>query len=257
MIVNRTSIFAAALAATLMTAPWLAPSGADASRADLTAFLERAGKMAEHNRAVRADMSIELPDGSRDTAVLIIAPEKDRSFIAFRSSGWRALMPLSWGQGKAVRSEGGKPETLDVDDPLSGTDLRAMEFFAFWDARIESAFISDSSRNEKTITLYTPDGVPYILFVVTFDKTQLVPVSMKYYRDEMSNLVRVRNDAGHKMVGSRPRPSSIEITDYSENTRSEIKLQWSTLDRIPDALLDEATFHSAEVDWQTDSPSTP
>ena len=166
-------------------------------------------------------------------------------------------MPLDWGQGKAVRSEGGKPETLDVDAPLSGTDLRAMEFFAFWDARIESAFISDSSRNEKTITLYTPDGVPYILFVVTFDKTQLVPVSMKYYRDEMSNLVRIRNDNGHKMVGSRPRPSTVQITDYSENTSTKIELEWSTLDRIPESLLDESTFHSAAVDWKADSPATP
>ena len=242
---------------TLTTVPWLVPSGADASRADLTAFLERAGKMAEHNRALRADMSIELRDGSRDTAVLLIAPEKNRAFIAFRSSGWRALMPLSWGQGKAVRAKGGKPETLDVDDPLAGTDLRAMEFFAFWDAEIETAFISDSSRSEKTITLYTPDGVPYILFVVTFDKTQLVPVSMKYYRDEMSNLVRIRNDAGHKMVGSRPRPSSVEITDYSGNTSTKIELEWSTLDRVPESLLDESTFHSADIDWKTDSPATP
>jgi len=222
---------------------------AHATRADLTAFLERAGKMATHTSTVRADMTVELPDGTKDTAVLIIAPEAKHSFVAFRSTGWRALMPLDWGEGRAVKSTGGKPTDYGVDEPLAGTDLRAIEFFPFWDGDLSTAFISDSSRNEKTVTLYAPDEVPYILFVITFDKTTLVPLSTKYFRDQMSNLVRLRKDSDHVMVGSRPRPRKIVITDYTENQTTKIDLTWKTLDIVPTELMSEGTFDKASIDW--------
>lgn len=222
---------------------------ARATRADLTAFLERAGKMATHSSTVRADMTIELPDGTKDTAVVIVAPETKQSFVAFRSTGWRALMPLGWGTGRVVKSTGDKPVDYGVDEPLAGTDLRAIEFFPFWDGDLSTAFISDSSRDEKTVTLYASDDVPYILFVITFDKTTLVPLSTKYFRDQMSNLVRLRRDSDHVMVGSRPRPQKIVITDYSENRTTKIDLTWRTLDAVPTELLNKGTFDKASIDW--------
>ncbi|MEE8311327.1 MAG: hypothetical protein V3R77_03655 [Candidatus Binatia bacterium] len=205
--------------------------------------------MATHSSTVRADMTVELPDGTTDTAVVIIAPETQRSFVAFRSTGWRALMPLDWGEGRVVKSTGDKPVDYGVDEPLAGTDLRAIEFFPFWDGDLKTAFISDTSRNEKTVTLYASDEVPYILFVITFDKTTLVPLSTKYFRDRMSNLVRLRKDSDHVMVGSRPRPRKIEITDYSENQTTKIDLTWRTLDTVPTELLSEGTFDKATIDW--------
>jgi len=227
-------------------------SAAWATRADLTGFLERAQKMSAHNKAVRADIELTLPDGSTEEAVLMVVPEKNRSFIAFRSSGWRALMPLDWDKGKVVRKKGGKPEAYGVDEPLAGTDIRGIEFFPFWGSDYSTAFISDSTKNEKTITLYAPDEIPYILFVITFDKTTLVPVTTKYYRDQMSNLVRLREDTDYRMVGSRPRPGKIVITDYTENSTTKAKLTWRTLDAVPDELFGDATFYKADVEWGAD-----
>lgn len=236
-------VLAAATAVLLCAAPALA------TRADLTAFLQRAGKMATHSSAVRADIAVSMPDGTTDSAVLIVSPEHNRSFVAFRSAGWRALMPLGWGQGRVVKSARAKPESYGVDEPLAGSDLRAIEFFPFWEGDYATAFISDSTRNEKTITLYASDEIPYILFVITFDKTTLVPLATKYFRDQMSNLVRLRSDSDHVMVGSRPRPRKIVITDYSENHTTTLELSWKTLSQPPTALLGDSTFHDAAIDW--------
>ena len=49
-------VLAAATAVLLCAAPALA------TRADLTAFLQRAGKMATHSSAVRADIAVSMPD---------------------------------------------------------------------------------------------------------------------------------------------------------------------------------------------------
>ena len=124
-----------------------------------------------------------------------------------------------------------------------------MEFFPFWETDYSTAFISDSSRLAKTITLYARDEVPYILFVITFDKAKLVPLATKYYKDQMNNLVRMRNDSDHVMVGSRPRPRKIEITDFGENRTTRLALRWRILDSVPAGVTSEAGFHNAEIEW--------
>jgi hypothetical protein len=238
------SCFAVALACALIAC---APPRATAS--DLAAFLKRAEKMASNNRAVRADIEITHGDGPAQQAVLIIDPAAGRQLFAVRSSGWRSLLPLGWGKGEAVAGRGAKPKPYDVDEPLAGTDLRAMEFFPFWKTDYSLAFISDDSRLEKTVTLYAPHDVPYVLFVVTFDKAKLVAHLVKYFRDSTNNLVRLRTDSDYVMVGSRPRPQKIVIDDFTENSRTTIDLHWKVLDSVPKALMDEDTFDKATIDW--------
>jgi len=237
---------------------WIVPfvmvaSPALANRADLAAFLERTEKMSEYTAAARADISLRRGDGDTDQAVLIVDPTTKRLLIALRASGWRALMPLDWQQGTVVKGAGAAAQPFTADEPLAGTDLRAMEFFAFWKGDYSTAFVSDNNRTEKVITLYASKNLPYVLFVIAFDKSTLVPLNVKYYKDAMSNLVRVRKDSDHVMVGSRPRPSKIEITDYTENRTTSLELQWRSLDHAPRELTDPASFATAEIDW----PATP
>jgi len=243
---------AAVLTAVVVAAAVAASSVAHASRADLSAFLERAEKMAVFNSAVRADIKVVRDGAAVDTAVLIVDPKANRQFFALKSSGWRALLPLDWGRGTAVAAKDGKPAAFDVDDALPTTDLRGMEFFPFWQTDYTTAFVSDSNRMEKTITLYARERLPYILFVITFDKEKLVPVLVKYYRENMNNLVRLRQDSNHVMVGSRPRPRKIEIRDFTENRAMTFELDWRTLDQVPPGLTEESGFHKASVDWPSD-----
>ncbi len=245
---NGSSVFAAAIVAALTTFA-LACGPAAASVSDLAAFLERAERMAEFPGAVRADITIKRDGEVVDTAVLIIDPKSKREFLALRKAGWRALVPLAWGRGKAIAKQGAPARILGVDDPLPGSDLRPMEFFPFWRTDYSTAFISDSNRLEKTITLYAPANTPYVLFVITFDKEKLVPLVTKYYRENMNNLVRLRRDSNFVMVGSRPRPQRIDITNFADHTETELELRWSVLDQVPSGLMDEARFDKIALEW--------
>lgn len=225
---------------------------ADATRSDLASFLERAERMFAHNRPVRADIKIRTSDGATDDAVVIIDPEHNRQFFALKSTDWRALSPLDWNKGKAIEKTGAPLVEHGADDRLGGTDLRAMEFFVFWKTDYSKAFISDDNRLEKTVSLYATDERPYQLFVITLDKTKMIPVLSKYYKDSLRNLVRIRRDSDHVMVGSRPRPRKIVITDYTENRETTFELAWRTLESLPEGLMTDSAFHKADIDWAQD-----
>jgi hypothetical protein len=229
-------------------------SGAQAADNDLIAFLERAEAMCTLNRAVRADVTIRGADGSTDQALLVISPGAPGApateFAAVRSNGFRALVPVAWqARGTAVSGQGASPAAISGDDPLGGTDLRAIDFSPFWKADYTTAFIHDANRLEKTVSFYGPDDVPYKLFVVTFDKAQLIPRQAKYYRESFNNLVRLRTDSGHAMVGSRPLPSRIVFNDYTENTERTYDIRWTVLETVPGAMFDKASFATAPIEW--------
>jgi hypothetical protein len=223
---------------------------AHATRADLTAFLDRAQSMGTHNRAVRADLTITKADGKSSKAVAIIGDDGKKIFYATNDGAWRALAPLDWnGKGKVSASKDAKLAALGPDDRLGDTDLRPISFFPAWGTSDrETSFISDNTRLEKTVTIYAPDEIPYLLFVITFDKEKLIPKTVKYYAGEMNNLVRVQIESDHTMVGARPRPRKILISNYENNTKTTFDIEWKLLDSAPEALMSEATFASAPLE---------
>jgi hypothetical protein len=180
-------------------------------------FIQRAEKMAQLNRAPRADVRVTRADGSHDTAVILADPGRGRVFVAVESDGFRALSPLAWKPGTAVAKTGAAAGAHGADDPLGALGLRAADLFPAWAHDYTTAFISDETTQEKTVTIYGKKEIPYILFVVTFDKERLVPTLIKYYRERLNNLVRLRKDESYVMVGARPRPQKITVTDYTDN----------------------------------------
>ena len=169
-IARRLTILGAAAAITVL----VPVNDASATRSDLIAFLERSERMVSYTSAVRADLTITTSDGGTSKAVAIVDPKGERVFYAAGKS-WRALAPLAWNAtGKVSVSTGAKPTDFGPDDRLGDTDLRPMDFFPFWAiADYNSAFVSDDTRLEKTVTLYAPDENPYMLFVLTFDKEKM------------------------------------------------------------------------------------
>lgn len=225
-------------------------SDASATRSDLTSFLQRAAQMATHTHPVRADLTITKGDGTTTKATAIVDSESKRLFYANADGSWRALAPLGWeGTGKVSVAKGSTPAKFGPNDPLGGTDLRAISFFPFWaNVDLNTAFISDNTRLEKTVTLYPPDTGPYMLLVLTFDKEKLVPVTTKFYAGQMNNLVRLQSDTDYTMVGARPRPNKIIVNNYEDNTKTTFAVKWTLLESIPQALLNESTFHTAAID---------
>jgi hypothetical protein len=194
---------------------------------DLAAFLERAEKMTTVNEKVEADITIRDPDGSERKAHVAIDPA-DGGSVVFEepATGFRAETPLAWKDGKAVTKTGASPEKFGTDDTYPGTDLRPLDFFPFWKTDYSRALTSDENTLEQTVSLYADKGRPYSLYVVTFDKTRLVPRMVKFYRDTFNNLVRIRTDKDWVMVGSRPRPGAVLIKDFAGNSLRTYAFSW-------------------------------
>jgi len=247
------AVFATAL---LGLALALCTQNAPASVSDLTAFLQRAEKMAHLNRSLRVDVRVTRGDGSQDTALILADPVRARAFVAVRSDGFRALAPLEWKTGTSVAKTGATPSKLGADDLLGALGLRSMDLFPPWAHDYTTAFISDETTHEKTVTVYGTKAIPYSLFVVTFDKERLVPTLTKYYRERLNNLVRLRKDESYVMIGARPRPQKVTITDYADNSTASYDLIWSETATLPAALFDETTFATAEVPWPDDRAAT-
>jgi hypothetical protein len=217
-------LVAAALLAALVAVPG---AHGPAHAGDLAAFLERAEKMGTVNEKVEADVTIRESDGSEKKAHLVIDPAGGGTAILDRAdTGWKSETPLGWKEGKATASAGGSSSKITVDDTLAGSDLRGIDFFPFWKTDYSKAFTSDENTMEQTVSLYADKGRPYSLYVITFDKTKLMPRMIKYYKDTFNNLVRIRTDKDWVMVGSRPRPKEILIKDFAGNTLRTYAFDW-------------------------------
>jgi hypothetical protein len=225
-------------------------TAASADRSDLVSFLERAARMGAYTSPVRADIKVTKTDGTTFDAVAIIDSKAQALFFSKTDGSWRALTPLSWKRSGKSASEGQSGlRDFGVDGRLANTDLRPIDFFPYWaDSSYDTAFISDNTRMQKTVTLYAPDEIPYVLFVVTFDKEKIVPLTTKYYVGAMNNLVRLRTDSDHVMVGARPRPTKIVIDNYEDNTKTVYELRWQVLESVPPGVMDEAAFSKAAIE---------
>ena len=217
----------AVLLAALVAVPAV---GRPAHAGDLAAFLERAEKMGTANEKVEADVTIKESDGSEKKAHLTIDPAGDgKATLERADTGFKSETPLGWKEGKATASTGAASGKITVDDQLAGSDLRGIDFFPFWKTDYSKAFTSDENTMEQTVSLYADTGRPYSLYVITFDKTKMMPRMIKYYRDTFNNLVRIRTDKDWVMVGSRPRPKEVLIKDFSGNTLRTYTFDWKVV----------------------------
>jgi len=216
-------------------------TAAAAETNDLIAFLERAEKMAALNEKVKADITIKEADGTTRTAVLVLDPGTGGTqLFTQQATGWKSVAPLSWKDGTVVEKTGATERKLGTDEPLAGSDLRGLDFFPFWKTDYSSSQISDENTLEKTVSLYPGKDRPYTLYVISFDKAKLIPRMIKFYKDNFSNLVRIRTDKDFVMVGSRPRPTRILVRDFAAGSTRTYELKWSLLDAA-DAPAEEAT----------------
>jgi len=194
---------------------------------DLAAFLERAERMATVNEKVEAEVTIRESDGTTRKAHLEIDPAGGGTTVFEQADiGWKSQTPLAWQDGKAVVKTGAPSTKIGIDDPLAASDLRGIDFFPFWKTDYTKAFTSDENTLEQTVSLFADPGRPYSLYVITFDKAKLMPRMIKFYRDSLNNLVRIRTDKDWVMVGSRPRPTQILVKDFAANTLRTYTFEW-------------------------------
>lgn len=229
----RTSI----LAILLLT---LTGAAAPADMEDLRQFLHNAETTAQLAAALRADGTFEVTAGSgtrRDQVVMLLRPAAD-TYVELRQEGTKALITGSGDQSYLLTKGASKAAPFPPDATFADSDFTREDLEPFRMARFKDARISDETGAELTVTLF-PGASEYSLLVITFDREKQVPVKILYYRDTLNNLVKMRRDDSHVLVGRKWMPTSITMETFKLRTQTTFKLTWSQEPTFPPELFDQ------------------
>jgi hypothetical protein len=213
-----------------------------AVRADMESlqqFLHSAEETAQLAAALRGDGEFAVTSAGgtrRDQVVLLLRPVAD-TYIELRQEGTKALLNSSGEQAYRFTKGAAKAEPFPADAAFADSDFTREDLEPFRTARYQGARISDETGAEVTVTLF-PATSQYSLVVATFDRDKKVPVKILYYRDTLNNLVKMRRDSGHVLVGRKWMPTTITMESFKLRTQSTFKLTWSQNPAFPSELFD-------------------
>lgn len=215
---------------------------AAAARADtesLDQFLHSVEETAQLAAALRGDGEFTVTTGSgtrRDQVVMLLRPVAE-TYIEMRQEAIKALLTGSGDQAYRFTKGAARAEPFPPDAAFADSDFTREDLEPFRTARYKGARISDETGAELTVTLF-PSTSQYSLVVMTFDREKKVPVKILYYRDTLNNLVKMRQDSGHVLVGRKWMPTTITMESFKLRTQSSFKLTWSQNPAFPPELFD-------------------
>ena len=200
----------------------------------------------------RADVTIALETykGPRTTqAIAFFVPGKEaRWYFQLKEP---ALAALVLGTERTVMQRtDGTIKTVAIGEPIA--DLG----FAYEDL---SRFVADDFKLWQ-ITDENPDTVlagghpavesAYVYRAYTFDKTRTIPLKVQFYAKTLNNLVKLRLDSDHVLVGKKWLPGTIEIQNFPDNSKATLTIHWSQAATAPPELLAAESFAgAAPVPW--------
>ena len=229
------------LAVTIVLA--LLAARADADMATLQTFLRSVEEASQVAAPVRGDGELEIVAGSttrRAQVAVLVRPPAD-AYLEMRPDGLKALLfangqPAQWLPKGAIA-----PAVFPRYTSLADSDFTAEDIGPFRVADYKDARITDDAGGELTVSLF-PTASQYSLVVVTFDRTRKVPVKALYYRDTLSNLVKMRTDDGYVQVGKTWLPTSVSMETFKLRTRSALTVRWNANPTVPAELFDPAAL---------------
>ncbi len=176
----------------------------------------------------------------RAQVAVVVRPPAD-AYLELRPDGFKALLfasgqPAQWLPKGAIA-----PTALPGFTSLADSDFTAEDIGPFRVADYKDARITDDAGGELTVSLF-PAASQYSLVVMTFDRTKKVPVKALYYRDTLSNLVKMRTDDGYVQVGTTWLPTSVSMETFKLRTRSALTVRWNANPTVPAELFDPAAL---------------
>lgn len=225
-----------------------------AEMVDLNAFLRGAEEAAQVAVPLRGDGQFEIvsPETTRrDQVALVLRPPAD-TFIALQQ---RAIKAVLLGTD-AFRLKPGtdKVEPFPLDASLDDSDFTREDLEPFRLAHYKDARISDDSAAQVTVTLY-PAESQYSLVVITFDRHKKVPLKTLYYRDTVSNLVKMQRDTDYVLVGEKWKPTTMAMESFKLRTHTTLNVRWAPEDRVPAELFNPAALAQPSLSlWPAATP---
>lgn len=150
----------------------------------------------------------------------------------------------------------GQVKSIPLDTPLGPTSWVVEDLLPFSASRCAVIRIADSTPEQTTVACEPKKDLrsTYSMFVYKFDREKFVPHQILYYRDTLSNLVKLQRNEDFELVGSRWRPRRVTMQDFKLHTRDEFEIHWTTNPEIaPDLFDSQSLGRPSTIHW----PKTP
>lgn len=206
----------------------------------------------------RADVTIDVegPKGTKSTqAILFYAPGKEaRWYMQVREPAIEALVLGT--ERKVMQRSGRTVETLPIGSAIDGLGFSYEDLSRFIVSDFKLWQIADDAATAVLVGGHPTVESAYVYRAYQIEKERTLPLRVQFYVKTLNNLVKVRVDDGHVLIGNKWLPTSISIEDYPAGTTAKLTLRWTQAASIPPELLAPASFTAAPpLPWTTPTPA--
>jgi hypothetical protein len=246
----------AIVAAVVLTAASVRAIDSDSLRL----LLLGAQDMSTPQTMLRADIAIALDTykGPRSTqAIAFFMPGKDaRWYIQLKDPDIAAL--VRGAERKVMQRNGGTIQTSSISEPIAdlGVSYEDLSRFIVDDFKLWQ--IADENNDTVLAGGHPQVESAYVYRAYTFDKARTIPVKVQFYAKTLNNLVKLRTDSDHQLVGKKWFPGTIEIQNFPESSKAKFSIKWSQAATAPPELFAPESFPgTSPVPWTSPAPAPP
>jgi hypothetical protein len=234
----------------------LATVPAGAEPVDVEAILRAVEEATDPGAGRRADGTIVMrtPEQTRRDRIVVLQRRTGELYVELRERGEKALLLAD---GRAFRLLKGAAQATDFprDAAFADGDLTREDLEPFRRSRYTEARIVDEGPVQITLAL-APTASQYSLVVTTIDRAKLVPIKTLYYQETLNNLVKMRRESAHQLVGQRWLPSAITMEHFQLRTQTDLTLRWTQDANLPpEPFQPELLSRPSGLAWPTPSPA--
>ncbi len=224
----------------------------------LRLLLLGAQDMSTPQTLLRADIAIALEThkGPRTTeGIAILAPGKEaRWYLQLKEPTLAALVRGS--ERKVMQRTDGSLKTLSIGEPIDDLGISYEDLSRFIVDDFKLWQIADDNTDVVLAGGHPAVESAYVYRAYTFDKTKTLPMKVQFYAKTLNNLVKLRTDSDHVLIGKKWFPGTIEIQNFPENSKVKLTLKWSQAPNTPPELLAPESFANASpLPWTPPAPA--
>jgi hypothetical protein len=220
----------------------------------LRLLLLGAQDMSTPQTMLRADIAIALEThkGPRTTqAIAFFAPGKDaRWYLQLKEPAQSAL--VRGAERKVMVRTAASTKTASITEPIADLGISYEDLSRFIVDDFKLWQIADDNADIVLAGGHPNVESAYVYRAYTFDKTKTLPLKVQFYAKTLNNLVKLRTDGDHVLIGKKWFPRTIEIQNFPDNSKVKLAIQWSQAPNAPPELLAPESFAAAEpLPWTT------
>lgn len=207
---------------------------------------------------MRADIGIALEThkGKRETqAIAFFPPGKDaRWYLQLKDPALAAL--VLGADHKVMQRSGGSIKTTAIGEPIADLGISYEDLSRFVADDFKLWQIADESTDVVLAGGHPQVESAYVYRAYTFDKGRSIPLKVQFYAKTLNNLVKLRTDSDHVLIGKKWFPNTITIENFEDSTKATLAIRWSQAATVPPELLAPESFGAAApVAWTSPTPA--